>query len=164
MRILTYKRTHIGDPDATGRFGVNSCMGRVRDYAFDAVIGVGGIGAEPRNEGIAEKINWVGIGPSRHAAPGKRANEITFQHFLYLEEEGPNLTTMAPNLAKRLYKQGARFLLNGYSEKELAEALGIIDWSKSQKSSKSAAINNPCQHSSCYSPCEPKKPTRKCGC
>jgi hypothetical protein len=26
MRILTYKRTHTGDPDAQGRFGFHDCM------------------------------------------------------------------------------------------------------------------------------------------
>jgi hypothetical protein len=39
MRILTYKRTHVGDPDQDGRFGIYDCMGRVRNYPFDAVIG-----------------------------------------------------------------------------------------------------------------------------
>ncbi len=29
LRILTYKRTHIGDPDSIGQFGINDCMGRV---------------------------------------------------------------------------------------------------------------------------------------
>jgi len=43
MRILIYKRTHTGDPDLKGRFGIHDCMGRVRDYDYDAVIGVGGI-------------------------------------------------------------------------------------------------------------------------
>ena len=35
MRILTYKRTHTGDPDHLGRFGVNDCMGGVRNLRFD---------------------------------------------------------------------------------------------------------------------------------
>jgi len=38
MRILIYKRTHIGDPDAKCQFGNQGCMGRVRGFAFDAVI------------------------------------------------------------------------------------------------------------------------------
>ena len=35
MRILTYKRTHTGDPDPSGRFGIYDCMGHVRDYDCD---------------------------------------------------------------------------------------------------------------------------------
>jgi hypothetical protein len=30
MRTLIYKRTHTGDPDANGCFGIYDCMGRVR--------------------------------------------------------------------------------------------------------------------------------------
>jgi hypothetical protein len=38
MRTLIYKRTHTGDPDASGCFGIFDCMGRVRALDFDAVI------------------------------------------------------------------------------------------------------------------------------
>jgi hypothetical protein len=66
MRTLIYKRTHNGDPDPeTGTFGNADCMGRVRGWNFDAVIGVGGIGREPELEGIAGKVTWVGIGPHK---------------------------------------------------------------------------------------------------
>ncbi|MGS0974834.1 hypothetical protein [Burkholderia glumae] len=47
MRILIYKRTHTGAPDCFGRFGINDYMGSARNLRFDAVIGVGGVGAEP---------------------------------------------------------------------------------------------------------------------
>ena len=71
MRILTYKRTHTGDPDINGVFGSHDCMGQVREYDFDAVIGIGGIGAEPRSYGIDRKINWVGINAKKkHHALG----------------------------------------------------------------------------------------------
>lgn len=160
MRILTYKRTHIGDPDLDGRFGVNYCMGRVRDYRYDAVIGVGGTGATPRKEGIARKLNWVGIGPTRHSAPSKRASEVTFEHFLYLEEEGPLLSELAPNLAERLYNRGPRFILRSYSEAELREAFGILEWSRSQRSSTTAGLNL----GSGRTRCDPNIRKRKCGC
>src|SRR5262249_54001126 len=63
MRTLIYKRTHHGDPDPeTGEFGCNDCMGTVRCWKFDAVIGIGGIGAEPKRYGIAGKLTWIGIG------------------------------------------------------------------------------------------------------
>ena len=61
--MLIYKRTHNGDPDRFGHFGINDCMGQLRARRFDAVIGVGGIGAEPKSLGIAGKVNWIGIGP-----------------------------------------------------------------------------------------------------
>ena len=164
MRILTYKRTHIGDPDPKGRFGINTCMGRVRDHKFDAVIGVGGVDSEPRSYGISEKINWVGIGPIRHAAPLKRASEVTFEHFVLLEDQGPKLEALAPNLARRLFKGGARLLLAGYSDLEFGEARGIIEWSKSQTSAKKVEVTNTNRATSCPSSCSPARKHRKCGC
>lgn len=164
MRILTYKRTHIGDPDSTGHFGINRCMGRVRDYDYDAVIGVGGTGAEPRQEGIAERINWVGIGPIRHLAPGKKACDVTFRHFVYLEEEGPLLKERAPNLARRLYDRGARVLFDSYSNSELSEAQGILEWSKSQRSSRTAGVKGRRRKADCSISGVPAKPVKKCGC
>lgn len=59
MRTLIYKRTHHGDPDETGQFGIHDCMGRVRTWDFDAVIGVGGQGPEPRSHGLDGKVNWT---------------------------------------------------------------------------------------------------------
>src|SRR5438309_4612758 len=129
MRILTYKRTHVGDPDHLGRFGLYDCMGRVRNYGFDAVIGVGGIGKEPKSFGIARKINWVGINPTRKSRPSGSGSVVTFENFLLLDELGPLLETLAPALAKRMYEEGARILLKGYSELERAEAAAILQWS-----------------------------------
>lgn len=164
MRILTYKRTHVGDPDVNGRFGINMCMGRIRDYEYDAVIGVGGIGPEPTSERIARKINWVGVGPKRHAVPGKRASEVTFECFLFLEQEGPPLESIAPNLAARLYERGARLLLDGYSEEEQREAEAVIEWSKFQESSKPTEPHKSKTDSSCGWERKPVKVKRKCGC
>ena len=160
MRILTYKRTHVGDPDIKGRFGINMCMGRVRDYEYDAVIGVGGVGIEPIEEGIARKINWVGIRPTRHPAPGKRANEVTFDEFLYLEHTGPLLESLAPNLAARLYEGGARFLLIDYSPIEMQEAEEILEWSRVQESLTTPVINE----DSCGAKCNSVIVKRACGC
>ena len=50
MRVLVYKRTHLGDP-GDGVFGSSDCMGRVRGLKFNAVIGVGGASARPRLSG-----------------------------------------------------------------------------------------------------------------
>jgi len=130
MRILTYKRTHIGDPDNQGRFGIYDCMGRVRDYGYDAIIGIGGKGPEPKSYRIDKKINWVGINPNRKS----KSSIITFENFLLLDEHGPLLERLAPNLAKRMYVKGARILLNDYSKAERSEAMAILRWSLKQKS------------------------------
>lgn len=136
MRILIYKRTHIGDPNVEGIFGVNECMGRVRSYNYDAVIGVGGKGSEARSCQIDRKINWVGVKPVRNSDDAK----VEFERFLYLEEEGPLLAEFAPMLAKRLYEGGARFLISGYSEIELSEAKRILEWSLGESSSPTAGV------------------------
>jgi hypothetical protein len=128
MRILTYKRTHTGDPDAHGRFGVHDCMGTVRSLPFDAVIGIGGIGPEPRLYGIDGKLTWLGVGPRRSLLPGLRAEIIEFEHFLLFEENGPQLSSVAPRLAERMYRGRVRYLTRGYSEAELQEAEALVEW------------------------------------
>jgi hypothetical protein len=62
LRVMIYKRTHTGDPTPDGIFGLSDCMGRVRAREFDAVIGVGGLSAEPRSHGIDGRVTWVGGG------------------------------------------------------------------------------------------------------
>ena len=128
MRILTYKRTHTGDPNDGGVFGVNNCMGRVRDLSYHAVIGIGGIGAEPRSYNIDGKITWVDICPTK--IPGEEGHGVivTFQRFVLFDAAGPALSSLAPALAKRMYQGRVRYLLVGYSDSEQAEAEGIIAW------------------------------------
>jgi hypothetical protein len=88
MRTLIYKRTHKGDPDSNGQFGIRTCMGRVRGYAFDAVIGIGGIGAEAIREGISRKITWIGIGAKKRSVRNARDPVVTFDHFILFDETG----------------------------------------------------------------------------
>jgi hypothetical protein len=116
-------------------------MGRIRGYAFDAVIGVGGIGQEPKNFGIARKLNWVGIGPLRQerlvamnplGQKSVRGFVLAFEKFLFLGKQGPSLHDLAPVLAKRMYEGKARFLLDDYSASEHAEANAILQWSLRQ--------------------------------
>lgn len=127
MRALIYKRTHTGDPDRFGRFGINDCMGGIRNLRFDAVISVGGIGAEPQSFGIAQKLTWIGIGPRRSSAgSGRRGDIITFDRFLLLDADGSELRAVAPNLARRVYSRRIRFMLDGYSAVERAEALALL--------------------------------------
>ena len=126
MRILTYKRTHIGDPDVAGHFGINDCMGRVRNWSFDAVIGVGGYGGEPRSYGIEGRVNWVGLNPTWQPHPEGYGQIVTFEFFTLLEEKGPLLIAVAPSLARRMYEKRARVLLKSYSPEEQAEAEALV--------------------------------------
>jgi hypothetical protein len=88
-RTLIYKRTHKGDPDNGGRFGIHDCMGSVRRRDFDSVIGIGGIGGQARAHGIDGKVNWIGIGSRKGPTTGKhRGPLVTFDHFVIFEEKG----------------------------------------------------------------------------
>lgn len=126
MRVLVYKRTHSGDPDANGCFGVYDCMGAVRDRDYEAVIGVGGIGSEAKANEIDGKVTWVGIGPHKTYVRGKRGPEVTFDHFLYYGSKGPDFKTLAPVLAARMYAHNIRSILDGLTTQELAEAIEIV--------------------------------------
>lgn len=126
MRTLIYKRTHCGDPDPeTGVFGNQDCMKTVRGRRFDAVIGVGGIGSEPQDNGIARKLTWVGIGP--HKAGDPRRPKVTFDHFLHYGKDGRLLREFAPKLAKHLYDGKARVIMDSLSDEERREVEVILD-------------------------------------
>jgi hypothetical protein len=125
MRTLVYKRTHNGDPDAEGRFGIHDCMGQVRGYRYEAVIGVGGVGDEPEEWGIAGKVNWIGIGPHK-AEVGKRGPLVTFDHFLQFGADAPEFLTLAPKLASRMYANNVRLVMDDVDEHEREEIAGIL--------------------------------------
>jgi hypothetical protein len=133
MRTLIYKRTHSGDPDPkTGEFGCNDCMGSVRGWEFDAVIGIGGIGSEPKRHGIACKLTWIGIGkhetthdPNRLFV-SSRCPLVTFDHFLYYGQQGPSLKDIAPELARHMYDNNVRTLMNSMSSVEKREVERIL--------------------------------------
>jgi hypothetical protein len=129
-QTLIYKRTHEDDPDPdTGVFGGKNCMGQVRGRKFDAVIGVGGIGREPKKHGIDRKLTWIGIGPHKTGDP--RCPLVTFDHFLYCEPM-PLLENLAPNLAKRMYDGKVRVILDpsSLSEAEKRDVQKILDIAK----------------------------------
>jgi hypothetical protein len=127
MRTLVYKRTHNGDPDALGQFGINDCMGTVRAREYDAVIGVGGVGDEPRREGIAEKLTWVGIGPHKVGRADRPL--VMFDRFLYFGESGPPLAQHAPVLAAHVYGRGSRTLMS-FTDQEQQEVDAILALAK----------------------------------
>ena len=157
MKILTYKRTHVGDP-RQGKFGVDDCMKRVRSYDYEAVIGIGGIKPWSGSENIAQKITWIGVG--KHEEPTTKESGfpvISFDKFILMDENGPLLAAYAPQLAKRMYTHPApRFILNreAYSDAEYKEAEGIVKkaiagyFAKYEPSSK--AYGGHSSHSACH--------------
>lgn len=132
MRVLVYKRTHTGDPDReTGTFGCNGCMGGIRGWDFEAVIGIGGIGAEPQSYDIAGKVTWIGIGP--HHVPvwdEERGPGVQFDRFVLRDADGPDFRKLAPKLAKRMYDDGIRVVLHDLSDAERVEVAGILKLAK----------------------------------
>ena len=132
MRTLIYKRTHKGDPDKMGCFGIWDCMGRLRNMAFDAVIGVGGTGAQPEAQGISYKISWIGVGahktkPNATMFPAWRGPFVTFDHFVLFENKGVDFWCVAPILARRMYAaKGPRFLLDDFTSAEWAEIRRVL--------------------------------------
>lgn len=137
MRTLVYKRTHVGDPDGNGGFGICDCMKSVRAFQFHNVIGVGGIGDEPRSRGINNKINWIGLGARTNFASPYQHPIITFDHFVLYDQTGRELKDVAPELALRLYSNPApRYLLDSINEQERKEIKRILRAAKDAPQSK----------------------------
>jgi len=152
MRILVYKRTHSGDPDYRGCFGVHDCMGSVRGYEYDAVIGIGGIGPEARSNDISGKVNWIGRVPHKRQVDGKRGPEVRFAQFVNYGIDGPNFSALAPKLAKRMYSKNVRYLILDPSCKEYPEAERIVLTTKyTSKAPKSGNAKTRCTSRSCRS-------------
>jgi hypothetical protein len=124
MRVLVYKRTHEGDPDLQGRFGVYDCMGSMRDWEYDAVIGVGGSGKEAQDWDIDGKLNWIGIEPHKTTRAGLRGPLVIFEHFRYFGAKGTDFAKLAPSLAKRM--KHARLVIAPVNAKERAEIGKIL--------------------------------------
>jgi hypothetical protein len=157
MRTLIYKRTHPGDPDREGRFGIEDCMGQVRTWAFDAVIGVGGIGAEPRSHGLDGKVNWIGIGPHRRGT-ARRGPVLTFDRFCLFESKGPSFSGLAPRLAARLYSRNVRVVRDRLDDEERREVERILALARDAGPS---TIDGP-EEASLTDSCPPKKRAKPC--
>jgi hypothetical protein len=137
MRTLIYKRTHLGDPDSSGTFGIRDCMGQVRAWQFDAVIGIGGTGEWARETGIAAKLTWIGIGP--HKTHGwRRGPLVTFDHFLDLGPHGPLFSLLAPQLAAHMYGNNVRLVMDSLSDTERLEVSRVLQLAKTAPPSHSA--------------------------
>jgi hypothetical protein len=141
MRTLIYKRTHPGDPDETGQFGIHDCMGQVRTWEFDAVIGVGGQGAEPRRHKLDGKVNWIGIGP-RRGRWYRRGPIVTFDHFYFRGAAGPDFEKLAPFLAERIYSRNVRVVMDGLSVQEHKEVDKILALAKRAPASPGRRFSN----------------------
>lgn len=126
MRTLIYKMKHEGDPNqSTGVFGCYGCMGRVRGWAFDAVIGIGGIGAEATASGLNGKLTWIGVGA--HKAPTDTKPLVLFDHFIYFGQNGLNFRAIAPTIAARMYDRNTRSVTDvGFSSAERDEVAKIL--------------------------------------
>lgn len=102
-------------------------MGRVRRLSFQAVIGIGGVSGWPISQGIAGKINWIGIGARTKPCDGMRGPLVTFDHFELFEGKGCELEKIAPALARRLYRRGApRFVFSKLNAAEQAEIRRVL--------------------------------------
>jgi hypothetical protein len=143
MRVLVYKRTHVGDPDAAGRFGVHDCMGRDRWWNYDAVVGVGGVGKEPEDHRIAGKVTWVGIGPHKEEV-GKRGPLVTFDRFALFDAEGPEFVELAPKLAARIYAEHIRATIVDGSEPEMLRVLALATNTPPPGGTSGASRNGAC--------------------
>jgi hypothetical protein len=160
-RTLIYKRTHSGDPNPeTGILGNNKCMGRVRGWPFEAVIGIGGIGRKPQQERIARKLTWVGIDPKEAGMGEDGYPRLRFAHFLYYGDYGPLLEEeLAPNLARRMYGRNVRLIFDSsLSEEERLEVEKILDLARNEPPSgqlegtshrSSQRISSKCRSNSC---------------
>lgn len=103
--ILVYRRTHTGDPGPEGIFGCNGCMGSVRSWSFDAVIGIGGSNPWPEDRGISKKITWIGI--DAHRYPENSENPlVSFSKFKLLDSNGPSVFEVAPKLYEYMFELG----------------------------------------------------------
>jgi hypothetical protein len=149
LNTLVYKRTHKGDPDESGIFGIHDCMGRVRGWPFDAVIGVGGKCPWSGDEGIALKINWIGINPSKGEASSPvwfgakrpdwsksfRGPFVTFDRFVFLDEKGPDFKKFAPNLFRHMFEdQHVRLVMSRSLPREMQEEVQeILRWAENHQ-------------------------------
>jgi len=103
-------------------------MGQVRAWHFDAVIGIGGIGWEAKQNFISKKLTWIGIGP--HKSGDSHRPLVTFDHFLYFGEQGPLLERWAPKLARHIYSKNVRVMMDSLSAIERKEVEEILKYAR----------------------------------
>ncbi|MGQ2981846.1 hypothetical protein [Flavobacterium sp.] len=162
MKVLIYKRTHKGDPGPEGIFGIQDCMGKMRNWNYDAVIGIGGKASWRGHEDIRYKINWIGLGPKKiistnqHRGPG-----VVFTNFALFEAAGQDIETNFPHLFKYMYDSRKRFDMSSVlPENVYLEVMGILNSAESYTPSQEYHIENIENH-----PIEDHNNTKRCtGC
>ena len=143
MKVLIYKRTHKGDPDAKGIFGNQDCMGRIRNWNYDAVIGIGGNAPWKEDANIKHKINWIGLEPKKINSSKKRGDKVVFSHFELYEEKGLNIKVHYPNLFKYMYGSRKRFDMSSDLPKDVFEEVIQILYSiEDSPASEAYAVEN----------------------
>ncbi|MDN7445671.1 hypothetical protein QZM64_41655 [Burkholderia cepacia] len=126
-KILVYKRTHTGDPNESGLFGCNDCMGQVRNWSFDHVIGIGGTSPWRGDEGIAKKVNWIGMGRKAYDITPNGHAIWAFEHFILLNENGPLLQSDYPLLYEHMLETNRRVIKSdSVFEDMFAELMTIL--------------------------------------
>lgn len=130
MKVLIYKRTHKGDPDTNGIFGNQDCMGRIRNWDFDAVIGIGGKSPWKEDIDIKYKINWIGLGPKK-VESDKRGPAVVFENFALFEEKGKDIQHNYPHLFSYMYQSRKRFDMSAVlPQNVLEEVMQILESAK----------------------------------
>jgi hypothetical protein len=143
MKVLIYKRTHKGDPDIEGIFGSQDCMGRIRNWNYDAVIGIGGNAPWKEDADIKHKINWIGLEPKKINSPKMRGDKVVFSHFRLYEEEGVNIKDHFPNLFKYMYGNRKRFDMSSDLPKDVFEEVKqILDSIEDSPASEAYAVED----------------------
>lgn len=159
-RVLIYKRNHTGDPDSNGTFGCDDCMGKIRGYRYDAVIGIGVSRPWPEFEGIADRITWVGVGPRRVGTHKARAAPvIRFDRWHVSDAKGKDLRSFAPRLAEYFYSKHRRyFFSDGLSDEIQQDIERILKLAGPQKAN--VFREDPRRIVECRLRCPPKKGTQ----
>lgn len=139
MRVLVYKRTHLGDP-GDGVFGSSDCMGRVRGLKFDAVIGVGGLHPDRGYQAMARRVTWVGVGPTKTPGP-PRGPFVTFDFFRDFGLGTEMLAQRAPHLAEALFVRRARYVVTRPGSVLAREALAILEAAREGDGQEAPAIS-----------------------
>ena len=136
-KTLIYKRTHRGDPDDQGIFGIHDCMGNVRGWEFDSVIGIGGSAPDPGHEDIAGKVTWIGLGPEIVGSTSRGPLQ-KFKWFRRFDEIGPELKKLAPSLFAHMFvDRHIRALLSqNLQDAEKEEVKRILRWGEESEDSK----------------------------
>ncbi|MDL2320182.1 hypothetical protein LJC45_03515 [Alistipes sp. OttesenSCG-928-B03] len=101
-------------------------MGSIRNWDYEAVIGIGGKAPWKQDADIKYKINWIGLGPKR-ISPTSRGVRVVFEHFELYEENGLNIEDNFPNLFEYMYGSRKRFDMSpNLPENVLEEVMSII--------------------------------------